>query len=166
MAKILGSILLRWGIAILVALSLLLLPFPVQAAVHVHLDAGDRPVVRSLQTVRDSQDRAWQAVLFKRGTDGPPVAYLRLVGFPGQVYVSHPQPLSVAAGPRQWQLPDVFSREPSLTPNVGEYDATQLLRDLEGTPPLELGLGQTIKLTIPPFVLREWQQVLATDELP
>jgi hypothetical protein len=154
----------RWWLALLIALGLLLLlPLPSQASVHVYPETGSRQMTRSLQTLRDAQDQAWQVVLFKR-TEGQQTLgiYLRLVGFPGQV-LPHPQNLAVGYGTRRWQLADVFAQEPSLTANVGEYDAAPLLWELDGAPPLALTVGETLHLTVPPYVVREWQQVVANE---
>ncbi len=137
---------------------------PAAASIHTYPEAEGRTMVRSLQTLRDSRDRAWQLVFFQRRQPGQVLqTELRLVGFPG-LRLSHPQALMVRTGfGQQWQAPDDFGIEPNLTANVGQYDLAQVITALEGSPALELELPEDrLQLTVPPFIVREWQRLTDT----
>ncbi|MDX2096824.1 MAG: DUF3122 domain-containing protein [Leptolyngbyaceae cyanobacterium bins.59] len=136
---------------------------PVIASVHQYGEGSDQLMYRSLQTLRDDQDLAWQVVLFKRLERGQTTAlHLRLVGFPGLVTVSHPAALTIATGEdRVWQGTDI-TEVPALSSNVGEYDVLEVLRAIEGAPPLRLFVplaDHPRELVIPPYVVQEWQKV-------
>ena len=138
---------------------------PAIAAVHTYPESATQVMYRSQQSLRDAQDRAWQAVLFKRLQHGQvQTLHLRLVGFPGAVEVAHPQPLQITTGTgRVFAAPDRSDQLP-LPANVGEYDFLAVITQLEQAPPLRLSLSlsndQAVDLLVPPFVVREWLQVL------
>lgn len=135
---------------------------PAVAALHTYPEGTDQVMVRSLQTLRDETDRAWQLALYKRLKAGNLVDLrLRLVGFPGAVSFSHAQPLAIALGAGEMEVaPDVTPTD--FSPNVGEYDLRQVMALLDTAVPIRLMLpiqpAQTT-LLIPPFAMREWQQV-------
>ncbi len=90
--------------------------------------------------------------------------HLRLVGFPGRVELNHPKPLRMTTGDgKVFTAPDVSNEAPELV-NVGEYDFLEVMSRLEQDPPLRLSLplrgGRVVDLLVPPFVVREWHQVL------
>jgi hypothetical protein len=156
-----------WAIALIClcwVLSCVQIP-PAIAAVHTYPESATQVMYRSQQSLRDDQDRAWQAVLFKRLQHGQvQTLHLRLVGFPGAVEVAHPQPLQITTGTgRVFAAPDRSDQLP-LPANVGEYDFLAVITQLEQAPPLRLSLSlindQTVDLLVPPFVVREWLQVL------
>ena len=71
----------------------------VLASVHTYPESSTQVMYRSQQSLRDLQDQAWQAVLFKRMEHGVVDSlHLRLVGFPGQVELTHPEALRITTG--------------------------------------------------------------------
>jgi len=139
------------------------------ALIHPYLEGTGQVMVRSLQTLRDESDHAWQVVLFKRVQDGQVVDFrLRLVGYPGATYLAHAQPLTLSTGyGEDWTAPDVFGTSrlnDDLAGNVGEYDVRDIMLRLQTDTPLRLRLplegGRSLSLTIPPFAVREWRQLL------
>lgn len=143
------------------------------ASLHTYPEGQDRVMYRSLQTLRDRGNRAWQVVLFKRLQSGQLESlHLRLVGFPGVIELEHPQPLQMTTGTEQvWQAPDTL-RGGEFAPNVGEYDVLAVLTQLDSNTPLRLALPVkqqaiasqfpkgVIELLIPPFVVQEWRQLV------
>ena len=116
---------------------------------------------RSLQTLRDDRDRAWQVVLFKRFDRGQVKDFhLRLTGFPGVVEVSHPVNLDViASSGKVWHAPDV---EVPYTANISEYDLRQVMAQLDTNQPLNLQISLRnglATLVVPPFVVQEWRRL-------
>lgn len=134
------------------------------AAIHTYPESSTQVMYRSQQSLRDAQDQAWQAVLFKRVRQGVVDSlHLRLVGFPGQVELAHPQALRMTTGTGEVLVaPDVSDQAPRLV-NVGEYDFLEVMTQLEQDPPLRMSLplsgGQVVDLIVPPFVVREWHRV-------
>lgn len=149
-------------IVCLLVLCLALGSSPALASIHYYPEGTDQQMVRSLQTLRDRGDHAWQVVLFKRTQVGETErVYLRLVGFPGVVTLKHPCPLQITTGTEQvWEAMDVLN--PSTASNVGEYDLQAVMQQLNSNTPLRLALplqGSGVELLIPPFVVQEWRQV-------
>lgn len=134
------------------------------ASVHIYPESSTQVMYRSQQSLRDAQDQAWQAVLFKRMKQGElDSLHLRLIGFPGRAALTHPQVLRMTTGDgRVLTAPDVSDQAPQLV-NLGEYDFLEVLTRLEQDPPLRLSLplkgGRVVDLLVPPFVVREWHQV-------
>jgi hypothetical protein len=142
---------------------------PAAALIHPYPEGTGQVMVRSLQTLRDESDHAWQTVLFKRVRDGQVVDFrLRLVGYPGAAYLAHARPLSISTGRGEsWTAPDAFDTSrlnDDLASNVGEYDFRDTMLRLQTDTPLRLALpledGRSLELTIPPFAIREWRQLL------
>lgn len=153
-----------WVVAASLVLSILILALgsgEALASIHQYPE-GDRQVMhRSLQTLRDREDHAWQIVLFKRVRTGQVTDFhLRLVGFPKVTEFSHPHALPITAGTgKTWVMDDVPVPYPA---NVGEYDVRSLMADLDSNSPLTLTLpvkDHEIELVIPPFVVQEWRRV-------
>jgi hypothetical protein len=146
---------------------------PVLASIHPYPEADGWFMWRSLQTLRDEADHAWQLVLFKRVKDGVVrEMHLRLVGFPGAAELEHGRSLEIIT-PRDtlWTAPDVFTQtnlSPALAGNVGEYDVLQVVPNIESDRPLRLQLPlknqQNLELTLPPFAVKEWRKLV--DLLP
>ncbi|MFQ3626899.1 MAG: DUF3122 domain-containing protein [Cyanobacteriota bacterium] len=168
--------LVRWGLVWLCSVVLLLgWALPAIALIHPYPEGAGQVMVRSLQTLRDESDHAWQAVLFKRVRDGQVVDFrLRLVGYPGTAYLAHAKPLTISTGyGENWTAPDVFGTSrlnDDLAGNVGEYDFRDTMLRLQADTPLRLTLPlegeRSLSLTIPPFAVREWRQLLDwQDEL-
>ncbi len=141
------------------------LALPAIASTHTYPEGGAQVMYRSQQSLRDTRDRAWQAVLYKRvKSDRVDSVHLRLVGFPGVTEVSRSEPLRIAAGTGQaWTAPDV-PLPSSFPPNVGEYDFFEVIAQLTDAP-LRLSLplkgDRPAEIVVPPFVAREWRQVFS-----
>ncbi|MEG4285046.1 DUF3122 domain-containing protein [Microcoleus sp. A006_D1] len=140
---------------------------PAFASIHKYPETADRVMFRSVQSLRDTDDKAWQVVLYKRVKSGVVNSLnLRLVGFPG-TQLQHPVPLQVAAGSREiGKAKDIWS-DSDLPINVGEYDFKSIITQLESNRPLRLSLpvkGEPeTALLVPPFSVREWRVLLDTN---
>ncbi len=140
---------------------------PAFASIHKYPEAADRVMFRSVQSLRDSDDKAWQVVLYKRVKSGVVNSLnLRLVGFPG-TELQHPLPLKVAAGNQEiGKANDIWS-ESDLPINVGEYDFKSIIVKLDSNRPLRLNLPvknqPETELLVPPFSVREWRVLLDTN---
>lgn len=132
------------------------------ASVHTYPEGNDRVMYRSLQTLRDRTDQAWQVVLYKRMQGGQTESiHLRLVGFPGGSALEHPHSLKITTGTER-VLMAAETAPVTNTANIAEYDLFEVMRQLNSTTPLRLTLpleGTAIELPIPPFVVEEWRQV-------
>ncbi len=137
---------------------------PAFASVHSYPESPTQVMYRSLQTLRDATDRAWQTVLYKRLKSAQlDSVRLRLVGFPGIGELAHPAPLRIATGTgKVWAAPDVWA-DSSLPASVGEYDFLQVMAQLDSDTPLRLSLplknSRPVELLVPPFAVREWRKV-------
>ncbi|MGF1567061.1 MAG: DUF3122 domain-containing protein [Nodosilinea sp.] len=138
-------------------------PTPALASIHTYHEQPGQTTHRSTQSLRDQNDLAWQATIFKRyiganlqGT------YLRLVGFPGRVTVTPEESLSVQTGTAtQWVAPfSVAPQTKELPENVAQYDIEVVLQQLRQPIPLTLVVplhGPTpARLVAAPFVVEEW----------
>ncbi|MGP1375214.1 MAG: DUF3122 domain-containing protein [Almyronema sp.] len=150
-------------------LILLLSTAPALASTHVYQERPGQVTYRSQQSLRDRQDRSWQAVLFKRyQTETLEGIYLRLVGFPGLVAVEQSQPLTIATGTAlTWQAPAARDRTLQQLPtNAGQYDVQTAIAQLAGNIPLQLEVplqgGGVAEIVAAPFVVREWRSLAAT----
>ncbi|MBD2093110.1 DUF3122 domain-containing protein [Microcoleus sp. FACHB-1515] len=144
------------------AIALLLFgsPSAASASTHRYSEAGDRVLWRSLQTLRDEHQTAWQIVFYKRMKAGETDSLnLRLVGFPGGAELTR-QPLTIST--RDGQTWTAFPVTDTPLPNTaGEYDLRPVMFELNGNPAIELYLptAEPLKLTVPPFVIQEWKTV-------
>jgi len=140
---------------------------PAFASIHKYPETADRVMFRSVQSLRDTDDKAWQVVLYKRVQSGVVNSFnLRLVGFPG-IQLQHPVPLNVAAGSREiGKANDIWS-ESDLPINVGEYNFKSIITQVASNRPLRLSLPvkgeKETALLVPPFVVREWRLLLDTN---
>ena len=143
-----------------------LFPPTAHASLHTYHERPGQVTYRSRQSLRDYDDRAWQAIAFKR-LQGETLQglYLRLVGFPGIVQIDpqHPVVLLAATG-QQWQLARALDPQTqSLPDSVGQYDLQPLLGNLNKALPLEMQIplagGTVAEVGIAPFVVKEWLQV-------
>ena len=140
---------------------------PAFASIHKYPETAERVMFRSVQSLRDTDDKAWQVVLYKRVRSGLVDSLnLRLVGFPG-TELQHPVPLNVAAGSREiGKANDIWS-ESDLPINVGEYDFKSIITQVESNQPLRLNLPvkgeKKAALLVPPFAVREWRLLLDTN---
>ena len=137
---------------------------PALASIHKYPETADTVMFRSVQSLRDTEDKAWQVVLYKRVKSGVVKSLnLRLVGFPG-IEMQHPVPLKVAAGKLEMgNAKDIWS-ESDLPINVGEYDFKSIITQVESNRPLRLNLPvknqPETTLLVPPFAVREWRLLL------
>jgi len=132
------------------------------ASVHTYPEGNDRVMIRSLQTLRDRTNQAWQVVFYKRVQHGLTQSlHLRLVGFPCGVALQHPSALKITTGTEKvWMATETAPVTDAL--NVAEYDLFEVMRQLTATTPLRLTVpvqGESIELPIPPFVVEEWRKV-------
>lgn len=138
---------------------------PAIASVHTYPEGENRVMFRSLQTLRDQSDRAWQFVLFKRIHAGQVESiHLRVVGFPGSGELEHPADLQIISPQHLWTAADVLSAISPFPANVGEYDALDTVTTLTSDAPLRLKLPAAkgnVTVTVPPFVVKEWRRVAA-----
>lgn len=135
------------------------------ASVHEYVEGPDQVMYRSLQTLRDRANRAWQVVVFKRLKDGQVESLnLRLVGFPEVAELEHPHPLQLTTGTENvWEAADLLSG-PAPTLNVGEYDLREVMAQLDSNTPLRLAVPtkeRQVELLVPPFVVQEWREIAA-----
>ncbi|MGD1948213.1 MAG: DUF3122 domain-containing protein [Leptolyngbyaceae cyanobacterium] len=156
------------GVFVCLGLQLFLLTPPALASVHVYHERPGQTTLRSQQSLRDRNDRSWQAILFKRyRPDGLEGMYLRLVGFPGIVNVDPQQPLTINTGTAlQWQAtPKLDPPTPALPSNTNQYDFANVLADLQQPIPLTLavplqGKGPS-EIIVPPYAVKEWRDLAA-----
>lgn len=138
---------------------------PAIASVHTYPESENRMMFRSLQTLRDDSDRAWQFVLFKRVHSGQVESiHLRVVGFPGAGELDHPMDLQITSPQQTWMAADVLPTSSPFPANVGEYDALNTVTALTSDAPLKLELPAAkskVLVTVPPFVVKEWRRVAA-----
>ncbi len=137
---------------------------PAFASIHKYPETANTVMFRSIQSLRDTDEKAWEVVLYKRVKSGVVNSLnLRLVGFPG-TELQHPVPLKVAAGNREiGKANDIWS-ESNLPINVGEYDFKSIITQLASNRPLRLNLPvknqKETELLVPPFAVREWRLLL------
>ncbi len=141
------------------------------AMIREHEEAPGQVLYKSQWSLRDQHQQPWQAIAFKQiYPDRVSDVYLRLVGFPGAVILDHTQPLTLTPSMEQpFTLADevdsLFPDDPSSAANVGQYRLQVVLSKLRPELPLELSLRQTdgevIALHVPPWLVKEWQQLLA-----
>jgi Protein of unknown function (DUF3122) len=133
------------------------------ASIHTYPEGAERVMFRSLQTIRDRDDQAWQLVLFKRVNRGRTESiHLRVVGFPGQATLTHPGNLAIMSSDRTWIAADTLLEPSPFPANVGEYNIQDFVTHLTLNSPLKLVLpsqDDPVELTIPPFVVKEWRAI-------
>ena len=143
------------------------------ASLHTYREQPGQVTVRSRLSLRDRNDRAWQAIAFKRlQGDQLQGIYIRLVGFPGAVQVDRQPPITVLAPTgQQWQLQGALDPQTQTLPlNVGQYDLQPLLRDVQTALPLEIQVAlkeaDPAEFAVAPFVVDEWLQVKGATASP
>lgn len=136
---------------------------PALASIRQLEETPGQMLIQSRHTLKDNQGNSWQVVLFKRTkADGLSTIHLRLVDFPGLADFAHPQPLTITINRGDsLKAEDVFA-EKAPAGNVGEFDLQNILSQLPVTK-LNLSLAMndenTTKLSIPPEVVLEWQEL-------
>lgn len=157
----------HWVLWIIVWIACGVLSFshPAIASVHTYPEGENRVMFRSLQTLRDEGDHAWQFVLFKRIHAGQVESiHLRVVGFPGSGELEHLADLQITSSHQTWTMANVLPQPSPFPTNVGEYDALDVFTALTSDAPLKLELPaitSKVEITIPPFVVKEWRKVAA-----
>ncbi len=150
---------------ILLSLLLGLTFFPIQSAsatIRQHPEAPGKILYQSRHRLTDTAHRSWQLILFKQiEQEQIKQISLRIVGFPGEVKLNHPEPLTIITDRgKVLQASDEFV-EYSPAANVGQYDFKNILEKLSmsSSISLELNLNSQpkIQLNIPSEVLLEWQ---------
>ena len=155
---------IKHSFAVLFGLLLLLVwPTWALASLHAHPDQNGIPVVRSLESLRDRNERSWQLIAWRQGPAGGDLT-LRVVGYPGRLRLDHPSPLKVQGGLQSWVLDDITLDNPSLAADgraaAFEFDLEPLIRDLDRNRPLEISLpGAFMALPVPPYVVAEWRSL-------
>lgn len=151
-----------------IALSLFVYTPPVLASVHVYHERPGQTTLRSQQSLRDRNNRSWQAILFKRyRADGLDGMYLRLVGFPGVVDVDPQKPLLINTGTSlQWQaMPKLDPPTPGLPSNTNQYEVADVMDELRKAIPLTLAVPLQSKasseIIVPPYAVKEWRKLAA-----
>jgi hypothetical protein len=144
----------------------LTLSTPAWASIHTYHEQPGQTTVRSRQSLRDKNDLAWQATVFKRRVGSElQGTYLRLVGFPERVVVDHQQSLLIETGTlAQWQAPSALDPKTKMLPeNVAQYDFSTVLSQLKGAIPLTLRIpldnSAYAYVVVAPFVVDEWLQL-------
>jgi hypothetical protein len=163
LGRMVRSLLVALALALLLVLAL---ASPALASVHTYHEQPGQTTYRSRQSLRDQNDFAWQATLFKRYIDGDLQGmYLRLVGYPGQATVDRQGNLSIQTGTAtQWQAPYSLDRQTQTLPeNVTQYDVTAVLGQLKQPIPLTLvvplAAAATARLVVAPYVVAEWLEI-------
>ena len=158
------------GVFVCLCLQLCVLIPPALASVHVYHERPGQTTLRSQQSLRDRNDRSWQAILFKRyRPDGLEGMYLRLVGFPGVVDVAPQKPLTINTGTAlQWQAtPKLDPPTPALPSNTNQYDVASVIADLQQAIPLTLSVPlqgkATSEIIVPPYAVKEWRELAAQN---
>lgn len=152
---------------------LLVMAEPAVASVHTYHEQPGQTTHRSRQSLRDQNDVAWQATVFKRYVEGSlQGVYLRLVGFPGQGLVDRQGDLSVLTGTAaEWKAPpSADSQIQSLPDNVAQYDVEAILGHIQRPVPLTLVVPRATtaaaKLVVAPYVVEEWLHIYSLQDSP
>jgi len=138
---------------------------PVLAIVN-QIEAPGEILYRSQQRLTDSSGNSWQVILFKQVQSGQAALInLRLVGFPGVTELVHPQSLRITTPTGDTLTAnDVFLDE-APAPTIAQYDFKDILPNLP-IESLKLSLplvgDRFINISVPRFIVQEWQEVAAT----
>lgn len=152
-------------VLLLVTINLVSIPEEALALLRQHHEAPGVLRYHSQVSIKDESGVAWQVVLYKKNNPGAAEDInLRLVGFPGVVEISHPQPLEILTrNGKLLSAVDAYAKN-SPAPNVGEYKLKNILSQLDPTDSLELYIPlqnkQNLTLKIPSNVVTEWQWLL------
>ncbi len=145
---------------------------PATAAIFQQQEAPGQILTQSRSSLKDINGQNWQVICFRRQrADGPDLILIRLVGFPGQANLRHPQNLEIktALGDHWFAVDrtDLIGPAQERPGNVGQYDLEPILADLKPEIPtrlvvtLDTDSAETLELRLTPGILREWQQVSA-----
>jgi len=129
-------------------------------------EAPEQILYQARHNLRDETGRIWKVVLYQRTKAGEiNDINLRLIGFPGSVEFSHPQPLTVKTNDgKTLEAGDRFAKK-SPGGNVGEYNLKGIVSELPKNGGLSLSLPiknqGRVDMKIPLAVILEWQEVLS-----
>ena len=135
------------------------------ASLHTYPENDGQILYRSRLSLQDDEHQAWQIILFKRVKAGQVQDFkLRIVGFPGQIALSHPTPMRIGADETTLSaIADQTLDDPQLRSqidSVGQYDVRDMMLHLDQAQRLEAQIllknGATRRLVIPKFMVREW----------
>jgi Protein of unknown function (DUF3122) len=133
------------------------------ASIHKYPETANQVMYRSVQSLRDAQEKAWQLVLYKRVNSGLIQDFhIRIVGFPGSI-LPHPIPLELYREKLKIGVAEDITSQLNLPENVGEYDFRELITKIESNSPLRILLPRQkhpIEILIPPFIVKEWRLLL------
>ncbi len=133
------------------------------ASIHQYPETANQVMYRSVQSLRDTQEKAWQLILYKRVNSGFIQDFnLRIVGFPGSV-LPHPIPVELYREKFKLGLAEDITYQLNLPENVGEYDFREIITKIQSNSPLRILLPRQkypIEILIPPFVIKEWRSLL------
>ncbi len=134
---------------------------PIFAAI-TSVEASERIVYRSQQTLKDRVGESWQVVLFKNIYPGVTSLELRLMGCSSADELIHSQPLLVTTNSgKVLTARDIFL-EDAPTPTIGQYNFEDILPQLPTEQlllSLPLGGERFIDIEVPSSVVHEWQEV-------
>lgn len=128
-------------------------------------EAPRQMLYQARHNLRDETGNIWKLVFYKRTKAGEIDSInLRLIGFPGSVEFSHPQPLTlITNNGKVIEAGDGFA-EQSPGGNLGEYNFKKIVSELPKNEALSLQLPiknqGRVEMKIPLAVILEWQAVL------
>jgi hypothetical protein len=141
---------------------------PAMALLRQHHETPNVLRYHAQDSLKDRNGNTWQVLLFPDNSQGEKTTYyLRLVGFPGINFFSHPQSLEIITSQgKVFTALDAYAQS-APADNVGQYDLTSIMRELPEKQSLKLSVplqdNQELALKIPQEVLVEWQ--LLTREI-
>lgn len=168
MTKIFGLVKLLFILLICITINFQSTIIPAFALTRQNEEAPNQILYQARHTLRDSEGKPWQVVLYKRVKFGViQTVNLRLVGFPNSVEFQHPASLMITTDQdEKFTVTDQFA-EKSPGPNVGEYIISDLgnnINQMLDHSPLLLILPvnspSPINIKIPVSVIVEWQEVI------
>lgn len=143
---------------------------PASAVLRQHHETPGNLRYHARDSIKDRQGNAWQVILFpERQNSSVNKYYLRLVGFPGIVSFTHPQPLEIITSEGKIvTATDVYAQS-APADNVGQYDVTKIISKLPQKDSLKLTVAlknnRDLSLKITPEILLEWQLLVREIEL-
>jgi len=128
-------------------------------------EAPRQMLYQARHNLRDETGNIWKLVFYKRTKAGEIDSInLRLIGFPGSVEFSHPQPLTLTTNNgKVIEAEDGFA-EQSPGGNLAEYNFKKIVSELPKNEALFLFLPiknqGRVEMKVPLAVILEWQAVL------
>tara|TARA_Y100000589_G_scaffold284547_1_gene283467 strand:- start:1629 stop:2135 length:507 start_codon:yes stop_codon:yes gene_type:complete len=143
--------------------SLLFMPLKTYAEI-AETQINGSLIEASNEFLRDLDYETWQLVAYKSSNNTGKLV-LRVIGYPGNLRIDHPLPLNVESGRKYWELDDITLLNNELAEDnrqaAAEFDLDELINDLSQNRPLRLSLeGVFSELPVPPFLVKEWRNLL------